>query len=67
MFRSHASLTDLDLDLDYEEYEFQVTTMGTVGEVKEEDISTIRPSVTVTDPSIYSQLLWNSFLRKIDS
>ena len=47
-------------DEDYREYDFHVTTMGFKVEA-----TTGQPPVT--DPPIYSQLLWNSFLRKIES
>lgn len=42
----------------YEDY-------GTTLETTLEETSTGQPSLT--DPSIFSQLLWNSFLKKIDT
>ena len=49
-----------DLDNEYQEFAFHDTTIVDTWEA-----TTGQPRVT--DPSIYSQLLWDSFLMKIDS
>ena len=49
-----------DLDTEYQEFGFHETTI-----LDTREATTGQPQVT--DPSIYSQLLWDSFLMKIDS
>ena len=50
----------------YEDYEDRKSLGTTMETTLLEETSTGQPSVTA-DTSIYSQLLWNSFLKKIDS
>ena len=59
-FQEKPAVSVTDLDVDYREYDLQLTTMGYT-------IETTTGQPPVTDPSIYSRLLWNSFLRKIES
>ena len=59
---SPQSITDPGLY--YEEF-LDKKSPGTTLETSLVETSTAQPSEQ--DPSIYSQLLWNSFLKKIDS
>ena len=63
-FKNDSSKIITDPGLYYEEYD-ENKSLGTTQETAALETSTGQPSVP--DTSIYSQLLWNSFLKKIDS
>ena len=64
-FKDASPQSIKDPGLYYEEYVDKKSIGTTMETTLLEETSTDEP--LVTDPSIYSQLLWNSFLKKIDS
>ena len=63
-FKDSPAKSITDPGIYYEEY-VEGKPLGTPMETTLAETSTGKPSAT--DPSIFSQLLWNSFLKKIDS
>ena len=60
-FKNASSKSITDPGLYYEEYDADNKSLGTTLE------TALLETSTAADTSIYSQLLWNSFLKKIDS
>ena len=66
-FKNASSKSVTDSGLFYEEYDGENKSLGTTLETALLETSTGQPPASAADASIYSQLLWNSFLKKIDS